>query len=154
LSGGTEKPTAAFVLSLIGGIIVLLVGLVAAAIGAAFTMFIGGIGGIFGLIGALWGVLMIVGAFKLNSDPNSHTTWGTLIIVFSFLSWFGAFGGAFIGFLLGLIGGILALTFNPRSAASPVPTAVQQPITRICPNCGRVLQEDTKFCPGCGKQLP
>ncbi|TFH25175.1 zinc-ribbon domain-containing protein [Candidatus Bathyarchaeota archaeon] len=29
----------------------------------------------------------------------------------------------------------------------------QQPITRICPNCGRVVQENLKFCPNCGKQL-
>ncbi len=48
-----EKPTAAFVLSLIGGILILLSGLAVAAIGAALTFFLGGIGGLFGLIGAL-----------------------------------------------------------------------------------------------------
>ena len=28
-----------------------------------------------------------------------------------------------------------------------------QPITRICPQCGRVLTEEVRFCPYCGKEL-
>jgi hypothetical protein len=147
LSG--ERPTAAFILSLIGGIIILLSGLAVATIGAAVTFFLAGIVGIFGLIGAVWGILIIVFAVMLNSNPRSHTTYGALILVFSLLSWFGSFGGFFIGFLLALIGGILALVWHPSA-----PAPAQTPITRICPNCGRVISEDTKFCPACGKQLP
>ncbi len=157
----SEKPTTAFILSLIGGIFVILGGLAAAAIGAVFTFFIGGIGGIIGLIGVFWGILIIVFAVMLNSNPKSHTTYGALILIFSIFSWFGSFGGLFIGFLLGLIGGILALTWNPSGQslsvnlnASAQTSSQASPITRICPSCGRVLDKDTKFCPACGKQLP
>jgi hypothetical protein len=97
----------------------------------------------------VWGVLIIVFAVMLNSHPNNHATYGGLILVFSIVSWFGSFGGLFIGFLLGLIGGILAIVWHPS-----VLTPVQAPITRICPSCGRVIDNDTKFCPACGKQLP
>ncbi|MGP8124665.1 MAG: DUF6114 domain-containing protein [Nitrososphaerales archaeon] len=145
----SEKPTTAFVLSLIGGIFVIIGGLATAAIGAALTFFIGGIGGIIGLIGVFWGILIVVFAVMLNSNPKNHTTYGALILIFSLLSWFGSFGGLFIGFLLGLIGGILAITWNPT-----VQTPTQAPITRICPSCGNVLDKDAKFCPACGKQFP
>ncbi len=144
-----EKPTAAFVLSLIGGIFILLSGLAVAVIGAALTFFLGGIGGLFGLIGALWGLLIIVFSALLYSSPRSHSAYGALILVFSLLSWFGSFGGFLVGFILALIGGILALTWHPSE-----PSVVPAPITRICPSCGRVVTQDTKFCPHCGKQLP
>ncbi len=145
----SEKPTTAFILSLIGGIFVVIGGLATAAIGAALTFFIGGIGGIFGLIGVVWGILIIVFAVMLNSNPNNHASYGALILVFSIVSWFGSFGGLLIGFLLGLVGGILAIVWHPS-----VQTPAQAPITRICPSCGRVIGNDTKFCPSCGKQLP
>lgn len=109
----SEKPTAAFILSLIGGIFVIIGGLAVSVIGAALTFWIGGIGGIIGLIGVVWGVLMIVCAVMLNSNPNSHATYGVLILFFSIASWFGSFGGLVIGFLLGLIGGILAIVWHP-----------------------------------------
>jgi hypothetical protein len=35
----------------------------------------------------------------------------------------------------------------------PPPQYQQQPITRICTQCGRVVPENTKFCVNCGKQL-
>jgi uncharacterized membrane protein YjjB (DUF3815 family) len=49
----------------------------------------------------------------LNKKPEEHNTWGTLIIVFSVLSVFGgAMGGFAAGLILGLIGGILAITWK------------------------------------------
>ena len=97
-----ERPTAAFVLSLIGGIIVLLVGFFVMIAGAAVTFFIGGIGGVIGFFGVVCGILMIVGAAMLNSRPEQHTTWGVIVLVFSTLSWFGAVGGLVIGFIKSL----------------------------------------------------
>jgi Family of unknown function (DUF6114) len=50
----------------------------------------------------------------LNSKPEEHSTWGTLILIFSVLSIFGgAMGGFGVGLILGLIGGVLALTWKP-----------------------------------------
>lgn len=116
LPGEVERPTAAFVLSLVGGIFVLLVG---------YDVVIE-VGGDFGFLGALWGVLTIIGAIMLYANPERHATWGALIIVLSALSWIGALGGGFVGFLLGLIGGILGMTFNPKPVAASVPPAPPQ----------------------------
>jgi len=83
--------------------------------------------------------------------------------------------------IMGIIAGILSLVFKPVFApqqtygyqqpptqpAPPPPTTYQQPqptyqqqpytgqqpIKRICPNCGRVINEEVKFCPHCGFKL-
>lgn len=108
-----ESPTAAFVLSLIGGIFVLLAGVVIGVIGFALTLPLGGFGAALGLLGIAWGVIIIIGAVMMNSRPEQHTMWGVIVLVFSFVSFVGAIGGFFIGFLLALIGGILGITWKP-----------------------------------------
>ena len=135
----TEKPTVAFVLSLIGGLLVLLGGAVRSMIG--FYWFGGmmpGFGGrwggmmgypsfgmlrglslLSGLLGLVFGVLIVVSAIMLNSKPQAHTTWGTLIMIFSVLSIFGGMGGFGIGLILGLIGGVLAITWKPTPTTQP-----------------------------------
>jgi hypothetical protein len=71
-------------------------------------------------------------------------------------------------FLNGLISSILLLAgfiiFNKEFSESlylpqdqpPVYsyiTAIQQPIARVCPHCGRAMTENINFCPYCGKKL-
>jgi hypothetical protein len=101
-------------------------------------------------------IIIIVGAHKLMQEPKQHTTWGIVILIFSIIT---------PGNILGLIGGILALVFNPAPVemgpstqsytgyGQPAYGQPQKPITRICPQCGFVLDEDAKFCPHCGKQV-
>jgi len=128
----TEKPTAAFLLSLVGGIFILLGGGVMSMFGPfGFGGMMGGYRGMmgyrysgygmmgalgfgmFGILGLIFGVIVIISAFMLNSKPQ-RSTWGTLIVIFSVLSIFGsAMGGFGIGLILGLIGGILAITWKP-----------------------------------------
>ncbi len=110
----TEKPTAAFVLSLIGGIFILLVGIFLGVVGLALTLPFGGFGAAFGILGILWGVLIIIGAAMMENHPEQSTTWGVLVLVISIVSWYGALGGFFIGFLLAFIGGILGIAWHPR----------------------------------------
>ena len=152
-----EKPSAAFVLSLIGGIFILLAGIVVAVIGAALTSFFFGIGGLFGILGVVWGAGIVYCAVRLNSSPEQHTTYGVLIILFSVFSWVGAFGGFVLGFLLALLGGILALVWSPPSTqAAPVqaqPT-MAQPGTKYCASCGTVLASTAEFCTKCGAKQP
>jgi hypothetical protein len=181
-----NKPTAAYVLSLLGGIIGLLAAIALIAIGAlayialgAYTDYYSGYD-VYGALGWGWtiyigfgawmlitSILIIVFAGKLKSHPMEHSKWGALILVFSIIG---------VGGLLGFIGGILALVYKPilvgapqqygqpqaygppqQAAYGPPPQQQwgqpQQPITRICPQCGRVVQENLKFCPNCGKQL-
>jgi hypothetical protein len=116
----TEKPTAAFALSLIGGIFILLGGIVYAAAGSWVGILGFGLGasvlvglGVFGLI---CGILVILGAVWINSGEKSKVRTGSiLVLIFSILSWIGSAAGFFIGFLLGLIGAILGLTWNPST---------------------------------------
>jgi hypothetical protein len=133
----TERPTAAFMLSLIAGIFILLGGGVTSMFGPfGFGGMMGGyrrwgmmgygysgygygmmgeLGfGMFGILGLVFGAIVIISAFMLNSKPHEHSTWGTLIVIFSVLSIFGgAMGGFGIGLILGLIGGVLAITWKP-----------------------------------------
>ncbi len=62
------------------------------------------------LIGLVSGILVIIGAIMLNAHPTEHKAWGTIILVFSIISFLGM-GGFFIGAILGIIGGALAVSW-------------------------------------------
>jgi hypothetical protein len=135
-----ERPTAAFVLSFISGVLILLGGGVMSMfgywLGGGYAGGYGGWGygmmgrgmmgypgfgmmgwtgfGLFGILGVVFGVIIIISALMLNRKPREHVTWGTLIVIFSVVSIFGgAMGGFGIGLVLGLIGGVLAITWKP-----------------------------------------
>lgn len=130
-----DKPTAAFILSLIAGVFMLLGGGMMTMIGSWVGRYgygmmgrFGGWGGmmgtgfgmmglgfgVLGVLGLVFGVIVIVSALMLNSKPEQHQTWGSLIVLFSVLSIFGsAMGGFGVGLILGLIGGVLAITWKP-----------------------------------------
>ena len=193
-----NKPTAAYVLSLLGGIFGLLISIGFLALGAiAYAAYSSAVADYYGyysyssafgwgwatLLGlGVWmlitAILIIVFAGKLKSNPMEHSKWGALILIFSIIG---------LGGLLGFIGGILALAYKPipyQGYQQPYPQGYQQPyaqpaqsypqqaqqqypqqpqnvqqmpqqqkITRICPQCGRVVDENIRFCPFCGNQL-
>ena len=139
-----EKPTAAFILSLIAGIFILLNGLFIAAIGsmiASFSLMMPGAGAIgLGIIalGLLFGIIVIIGSLMMMSKPKQTKAWGILVLVFSILSIFIG-GGFIIGFILGIVGGALALAWKPTEEEK-----------RICPKCGRMYPVSYNNCPYCG----
>lgn len=162
------------VLSLIGGIFVLIGGAILAALGgflASLTVVGGGFVLAFGIVGVVFGIIMIIGAVMMYSNPQSHTMWGVIVLVLSILSWVFAAGGIFIGFLLGLIGGILALTFKPSMGPSMMPgqpmgsypTGAMGPMGTApppmgqmgmaCKNCGASIPAGATRCPSCGASL-
>jgi hypothetical protein len=55
------------------------------------------------------GVTLIIGGYLIYRKPESADKWGIAILVASIVSLFGM-GGFFIGTIVGIIGGILALT--------------------------------------------
>jgi hypothetical protein len=121
------KPTAAFVLSLIGGVFILVGGGAIAMMGSFLgnygygTMGYGAMGlrmmeygfGAMGALGLVFGAIVVISALMLNNKPEQHQTWGSLIVLFSALSIFGSAMGFGVGLILGLIGGILAITWQP-----------------------------------------
>lgn len=118
-----EKPTAAFVLSLVGGIFILINGILLAVIafigGAILSLipmlgFIGGIVMIMGTVGLVLGILIVIGAIQINSgELNKVRTWSLVVLVLSIVSIFIG-GGFIIGFILSLVGGILGLMWKPE----------------------------------------
>jgi hypothetical protein len=118
MSGGEAAPTAAGVLSIIGGILILLGGIAEVFVGAAVTSVTLGAQGqgltALGVLGALMGLFILVLGILLLTSPDSHITCGVLILIFSLISLTSFFGGFFLGFLLSLIGAILALTWHPE----------------------------------------
>jgi hypothetical protein len=128
-----EKPNFAFILSLVGGLLIFVgsaVSIVWFSVGSApFGGFWGMMGGWHGMMGSYGfpydyllglsvlglacGVIVVVGSFMLSLRPLEHVTWGVLIVVFSVVS-FVSMGGWFVGAILGVVGGALALAWRSR----------------------------------------
>jgi hypothetical protein len=60
-------------------------------------------------IGVISGIIIVAGALMIYTNPSSAAMWGVVILAFSLLSLFGM-GGFFFGALLGVLGGVFALT--------------------------------------------
>lgn len=75
--------------------------------------------GLVGALGLISGVIVLISGVMLHSNPSQRSLWGVLTIIFSVLSFFG-FGGFIIGAILGIIGGIMALTWKPSPSAPKV----------------------------------
>ncbi len=139
--GTNQGPTTSYILSLIGGLIVLLYSLLSLVMFALYGPYWDGIGGwmtgmmggyhdfmgiyggsteflaVISIVGLVSGVIMVIGAAMLRAHPQEHVMWGTVIIVFSAISFVGM-GGFFIGALLGIIGGAFAISYRPRVATT------------------------------------
>lgn len=114
-----DRPTGAGILAIVGGLFILLGGVAEAFIGSTIsTLTFGQAGGLLvglGALGVLMGILIVIfGILILVSDEGTGA-YGIVVIVFSVISLASAFGGFIIGFILALIGGILALTWEPLS---------------------------------------
>lgn len=127
----TTGEDAAYLLSLIGGILILISGLAAfswaGTAGFTMSMFVGYGAGFMGNLGAagntylstyvfavglISGLLIIYSAFMMKAKPYQRRTWGIVTMVFAFLGFTSAIGWL-LGPVLGVVGGILAVS-EPR----------------------------------------
>jgi hypothetical protein len=128
------RARAAFIISLVGGIVIVLGGLytVMRRFGMTGETFrrpgrmVGGVGSVaarpaYGLMTGFWilgivsGIIVLISAVMLNRRPPQVNIWGILIVVFSIVSFFGGSrGGFYVGTILGIIGGALALLSKPK----------------------------------------
>jgi hypothetical protein len=53
--------------------------------------------------------MVLVGAIMMNARPQATRTWGVIVLVFSIVG-FTAMGFSILGAILGVIGGIIALS--------------------------------------------
>jgi len=126
----------AFILSLIGGLVIVIGGVIATFLlsfgspyGTYYGMGPGMMGGYgfygfgsgwmigFSLVGLVSGIIVVVGAIMLNVRPAEHVTWGILVLIFSLISFIGM-GGYVIGGILGIAGGAVALSYRSASTAA------------------------------------
>ena len=123
----SDKPTKAFTLSLIAGILIIcnavLLGVVAKWFIGIMPILPGSTGNDpmflieLATVGLIFGILVLLGALMLHIKPANKKAWGIMIIVFSIPSVIMG-GGFIIGFILGIIGGKLALSGKPKPAVT------------------------------------
>jgi len=172
-----NQPTAAYWLSMIGGILGLIVSIVFFILGAiglaAYNsysdLFNGygdyGYGYDYGASALGWGfalyfalgvwciitsIIVIICARRLKANPMAHGKYGLIILIFSIIG---------VGSLFGFIGGILAIVYKPIPVGAAPQYPPQQPYygpppqqATNCPQCGTMVQPGVRFCPNCGKQ--
>jgi hypothetical protein len=170
-------PVAAFVLTLIGGILILLDGIYLLAVSAfvssvtsAYGVSIPGVSAILealAAVGLIFGLIIMIGALMMWKSPSSAKMWGVVVIVLGFISIIGG-GGFVLGLILALVGGILALIWHPPASAqtawSSAPTAPpaapmggSSPApagSRFCASCGSPNAANVQFCAKCGAPMP
>ena len=124
--------TFAFIVSLVGGLIIMIASILnvvwyssgASNFGGygsyvggmmdGYHNFMGSYGGSYGflagisLVAVICGVIVLMGAIMLRVQPHQHMIWAIVIIVFSAVSFVGM-GGFFIGAILGIVGGLFVL---------------------------------------------
>ena len=64
------------------------------------------------IVSFVCGVIVLMSALVLRIHPQEHVLWGVVIVVFSAISFVGM-GGYFVGAIFGIVGGALALTYKP-----------------------------------------
>jgi hypothetical protein len=108
-----EKPRTAFILSLSGGILVLLGGLLLGALRtrahAGFVLW----------ILAIFGIIIIIGGIMINSNPSSAKAWGIVILILGIISLIGIVTAP--GGILSIVGGALAIAWKPSTKVTPPP---------------------------------
>jgi hypothetical protein len=110
LASVMPRPVGAAVLTILGGFFIIGGGLVFAFVGALFAVL--GFVSAFFLVGLLIGVLTLIVGLLMLIVPLGHVVWGALAVVLALASIPFALGGFVIGFILTLIGGILALRWK------------------------------------------
>jgi hypothetical protein len=133
----TERghPTTGAVLALAGGILMVMGGILFLAVSTfilphldiasfpnvqtppglnpgAIPSIASGVVGTMGLFGLASGIIVLISAVILLTKPDQARTWGVLVLVFSVLSLLGQ-GGFLVGAVLGIVGGILTLSWKP-----------------------------------------
>ena len=129
-----EYPKTASILSLVGGIIITLSGVLFLAVSAlvlpnveyshvitppnlpasAIPGLVSGFVGLMGVFGLVTGAIVLISSVMLLSNSGQHRTWSVLILVFSVLSLVGL-GGFVVGAVLGIVGGALLLKWTPST---------------------------------------
>jgi hypothetical protein len=124
------SPNFAFILSLVGGLVIVLLSLISVFLvisESPYTTLYGieiglmhvlGLSQgwliVFSIVAVVCGTIVVAGAIMLNAHPAKHFACGITVLVFSIASFIGG-GGLFIGALLGMLGGFLSIITSKTS---------------------------------------
>ncbi len=138
-----DKPETAFISSLIGGVLVLVdgtLGFMLAVRYGSWPLWLWEFQDselVLGPLGILLGIVIIIACTMAYSKRTHMNVWGMIIVTSSILSFFLILGGYIAGFVLGLVGGILFIVWEPAEK-------------KRCLRCGQQIRVDSVFCPYCG----
>ncbi len=152
-----ERPLAAFILSLLGSMFVI-VGTVLGFVLSGPYRLPGDLTTILASVSLALGILMLSMTMLLYVRPELHVAWGVTILVFasasitSVFSGYGGLGLGVIGMVLGIVGGSLAIAWRPGMGMPGMvgPAGAY----RVCTTCGRMAPFGYSFCPFCGTPQP
>ena len=167
-------PRTAYLLSMIGGILILIFSVIYALLILALAGYVASFGFGFAsgflialaVVALIFGVLVLFFAMRLKSNPGSARVYGVAILVLALISFFGG-GGFYIGAILALVGGILAIIWTPPAPAynpammgqpmggapgwgAPAPPPPPAPGQKTCTYCGAAVAPGAQFCAKCG----
>src|SRR3989442_4737114 len=132
------KPVAAFALSLVAGVFIVLgsavmsmfalgvpemmmggtegmqvgTGMTSSMMGGMMMTWMLGSVPVLAAFGIASGIMVIIGSVMLYTRSSENHLWGAIILAFSVVSILGSMGGLLVGLVLGMLGGILALTWT------------------------------------------
>ena len=119
-----SHPSWAFAFSLLGGLLIFIVGVYIGAIAGAAVdagyYEAGSILNAIGTLGVILGLVIVLLAVALWIRPQHHVGYGIGILVLSLVSLF-AGAGLFLGLILGVIGGIMAIVWEDPDEADDLP---------------------------------
>lgn len=151
-----DRPVTPFILSLLGGLLIIVAGgfgLLFFNNGYYYGSSYYGSNLAFVMVAVTTGIVVLAGCAMLYLRPDQHVIWGVIVVVFSVMSIFswvgGLFGGFFVGMVLGIIGGCLAIAWNPGGTYGGAPRTV-----RFCTGCGRYVAFGYPYCGFCGTPAP
>ncbi|HEX9429118.1 MAG TPA: DUF6114 domain-containing protein [Candidatus Bathyarchaeia archaeon] len=136
-----DKPVAAFILSLLGGIFILLgafvmsmfafgtgnmmgmMGMMSGTMAGSsglMAMMMMGYSFAFAIVGLASGALVILGSVMLYNRPSESQIWSAVILAFSLLSILGSMGGFMVGLVMGVLGGTFGLVWKPATSSQMI----------------------------------
>lgn len=151
----TGRMYGAYIMSLFGGILVMIGGAGLAVAGTPFDEFFANqpVHLVCGPIRIFCGLLMVGAASLAYQRPEGRAKYGGLIVALSVAGLIFAIGGLLIGSLLGLIGGVMFTMWKPPAMEEKPHEVIirEREIVRVpCQYCGNLVDVVAIKCPDCG----
>lgn len=107
LGGRGDRPT-------LGGVLIVVAGILMLLVTWQFTLELLAFGNAFTVIGFIFGALVVLTGVLTIAAPELSTPLGITAIALSILGIIGALGGLLFGTVIGIVGGSLAIAWQPE----------------------------------------